>query len=283
MIQTSPGLSDGSGVGEHADSSWNLGEVASRNDSGRLVVDADLEASGAPVDKLDGPLGLDGGNGRIDVLGDDVTTVEHAASHVLAVTRVALDHLVDRLKASVGDLGNRELLVVGLLSRDDWSVGNQGEVDPGIGDQVGLELGEVDIEGAVEAERGSDARDDLADQPVQVGVSRTVDVQVPAADVIDGLVVNHEGTVGVLQGGVGGQDRVVRLNHGSGDLRSGVDRELELGLLAVVNGQPLHEERGEARAGASSEGMEDEEALQTGALLGQLSDAVKNKVDDLLA
>ena len=87
----------------------------------------------------------------------------------------------------------------------------------------------------------------------------------------------------MLQGGVGGQDRVVWLNHGSGDLRSGVDRELELGLLAVVNGQPLHEERGEARAGASSEGMDDEEALQTGALLGQLSDAVKNKVDDLLA
>ena len=87
----------------------------------------------------------------------------------------------------------------------------------------------------------------------------------------------------MLKSRVSGQDRVVRLNHGSGDLRSGVDRELELGLLAVVNGQPLHEERGEARAGASSEGMEDEEALQTGALLGQLSDAVKNKVDDLLA
>ena len=35
------------------------------------------------------------------------------------------------------------------------------------------------------------------------------------ADVIDGLVVNHEGAVGVLQGGVGGQDGVVRLDDSS--------------------------------------------------------------------
>jgi len=66
-------------------------------------------------------------------------------------------------------------------------------------------------------------------------------------------------------------------------LGSRVDRELELGLLAVIDGQPLHEEGGEARAGASAEGVEDEEALESGALLGELSDAVKDQVNDLLA
>ena len=57
------------------------------------TVDAALEAGGAPVDELDGPLGLDGGDGGIDVLGHDVTTVQQAAGHVLAVTGVALHHL----------------------------------------------------------------------------------------------------------------------------------------------------------------------------------------------
>jgi hypothetical protein len=52
-----------------------------------------LEASGAPVDELDGALGLDLGNGGRAVLGDDVATVQQAARHVLAVARVALDHL----------------------------------------------------------------------------------------------------------------------------------------------------------------------------------------------
>ena len=59
-----------------------------------------------------------------------------------------------------------------------------------------------------------------ADQTVEVGVGGALDVQVTAADVVDGLVVDHEGAVGVLQGGVGGQDGVVGLNHSGGDLKN---------------------------------------------------------------
>lgn len=72
VVKTSPGLGDGGGVGKHANGALDLGEVAARNNGRGLVVDADLEASRAPVDKLDRPLGLDGGNGSVDVLGDDV-------------------------------------------------------------------------------------------------------------------------------------------------------------------------------------------------------------------
>ena len=42
-----------------------------------------LEPSGAPVHKLDAPLGLDDGDGGVDVLGHHVTPVQHAARHVL--------------------------------------------------------------------------------------------------------------------------------------------------------------------------------------------------------
>ena len=66
-------------------------------------------------------------------------------------------------------------------------------------------------------------------------------------------------------------------------LGSGVDGELQLGLLAVVHRQTLHQQGGEAGAGAATEGVEDEEALQTGALVSQLADPVENIVDDVLA
>lgn len=66
-------------------------------------------------------------------------------------------------------------------------------------------------------------------------------------------------------------------------LGSGVDGELQLGLLAVVHRQTLHQQGGEAGARAATEGVEDEEALQTGALVGQLTDPVEDEVDDLLA
>ncbi len=58
----------------------------------------------------------------------------------------------------------------------------------------------------------------MTDEAVEVGVGGPLDVQVPAADVIDGLIVDHEGAVGVLQGRVGGQDGVVGLDDGGGHL-----------------------------------------------------------------
>merc|ERR1719510_964761 len=70
VVQPGPGLGDGGGVGEHAHSSLDLGKISSGHHGGWLVVDANLEAGGTPVNKLDGPLGLDGGDGGIDVLGD---------------------------------------------------------------------------------------------------------------------------------------------------------------------------------------------------------------------
>ena len=51
--------------------------------------------------------------------------------------------------------------------------------------QVGLELVEVNVKGAVEAERRSDAGDDLSDDPVEVLESRRSDTEVLAANVVD--------------------------------------------------------------------------------------------------
>jgi len=62
-----------------------------------------------------------------------------------------------------------------------------------------------------------------------------------------------------------------------------VDGELELRFLSVVDGETLHQQRGETGASASTKGVEDQEALQSGALVRQLADPVQNHVDDLLA
>jgi len=87
----------------------------------------------------------------------------------------------------------------------------------------------------------------------------------------------------VLQGGVSGQDRVVGLNNSGGHLGSWVDGEFQLGLLAIINRQPLHKKRSESRSSATSEAVEDEESLESSALVSQLPDAVKDQVDNLFA
>ena len=84
VVEPGPSFGDGRGVGQHADGALDLGEIASRDDRRGLIVDADFESGGAPIHELDRTLGLDGGNGGINVLGNDVASVQHAARHVLA-------------------------------------------------------------------------------------------------------------------------------------------------------------------------------------------------------
>jgi hypothetical protein len=141
-------------------------------------------------------------------------------------------------------------------------------VDAWVRHQVGLELSQVNVELTVETERGRDGRNALGEQPVQVGVGGALDVEVAAADVIESLIVDQEGDVGVLKHGVCAQHGVVWLNNHGGDLRRWVDGELNLGLLAIVNGETVEEERAEAR---------------TRSVVGELAASVKDEVDNLLA
>merc|ERR1711959_359683 len=67
VVKTSPGLGNGGGVAKHAHSALDLGEVTTWNNSWWLPINTDLEASWAPVDELDGALGIDGGDRGVDI------------------------------------------------------------------------------------------------------------------------------------------------------------------------------------------------------------------------
>jgi len=282
MVESGEDFGDGGGVGNHADGSHDLGQISSGDDGGGLIIDTDLESGGAPVDELDGSLGLDGGDGGVDVFGDNVTSVKHGASHILSVSGVALGHHGGGLEGRVGNLGNGELFVIGLLGGDDGGVRGQHEMDTGVGHQVGLEFSDIDVKGTVESQRGGKGGDNLSDESVQVGVSGSFDVQLSSADVIDGFVIEDNGNVGMFQQRVGGKNGVVRLNDGGGDLGGRVDGETELGLLAVIDGESFQQEGAESGSGTTSDGVEDHESLETGTVISELSDSVEAEVNDFL-
>merc|ERR1712151_85801 len=90
MVDAGEHLCNGSGIADHAASAHDLCKVTAWNHCWRLVIDAALEACGAPIHKLDGSLGLDRRHSRVYILGHHVASVHHAARHVLPVPRVAL-------------------------------------------------------------------------------------------------------------------------------------------------------------------------------------------------
>jgi hypothetical protein len=160
-----------------------------------------------------------------------------------------------------------EALVAALGGADDRRVTDQGVVDSGVWDQVGLELIQVDIQRAVESQRGGDRADNLSDQTVEVFERGAGNIKVATANIVDGLVVNKERAIGVLDGAVCGEDRVVGLNNGSGDQGGRVDGKLELRLFTIIGAQAFEEERTESGASSTTKGVEDEEALEAGAVV----------------
>jgi hypothetical protein len=123
----------------------------------------------------------------------------------------------------------------------------------------------------------------LSDQTVQVAVSWPLNGEILLADIVKGFVVEAESTVSVLQKGVGGKHRVVGLNNGSRDLRTGGDSKGELGLAAIVDRKTLQKKRSETRTSTSSSCVEDKESLKTRTVVSKLADAVQDEVDNLFS
>jgi hypothetical protein len=62
-----------------------------------------------------------------------------------------------------------------------------------------------------------------------------------------------------------------------------IDREFEFGLFAVINAESFHEKTGESRSGAAPERMEHQKALESGALVCELTQTVQDDINDLFA
>lgn len=91
---------------EYLHGAIDLGQISVRYHLRRLVADADLESSRAPIDELNSALGLQGSNSTVYIVWHNVATVQKAGSHVFPVARITLHHLVVGLEASHRDFLN---------------------------------------------------------------------------------------------------------------------------------------------------------------------------------
>jgi hypothetical protein len=140
-------------------------------------------------------------------------------------------------------------------------------VDTRVWHQVGLKFVQIDIERTIKAQTGGDGADDLSNETIEMLIIWTGNVQAATADIVHSFVIDEECTVGVLNGTVGRQNGVVRLNDRGRNARSGVNGEFELALLSVVGGEALKEKSAKPRTRTTTERVEDEETLEGRAIV----------------
>lgn len=144
-----------------------------------------------------------------------VTAVAEVRSshHVLGV-----EHLLRQLRD--GDSAERVSAAAGQRGEADHK-----EVKTREGHHVDSKLAKVRVQLAGETQRDSDTRHNGRHEVVKVAIRGVGQLQRAHADVVESLVVNTEGLVGVLDQLVDGQSGVVRLDDGVGHLGRGHDGE----------------------------------------------------------
>merc|ERR1712107_288102 len=98
VVDAGKDFCDGCGIADHAYSAHHFRKVPTWYHRRWLVINATLEACGAPIHELDCSLSLNGCNSSIYILGDNVATEHKATRHVFAMSRVALYIHGSRLK-----------------------------------------------------------------------------------------------------------------------------------------------------------------------------------------
>jgi hypothetical protein len=86
--------------------------------------------------------------------------------------------------------------MVGFLSRDDRGINDQREVDTRVGQQVGLKIFQINIQGPIKSEGSKDGRHNLANKAVKVSTDWALNVcyalRSSQLDKPKGLKVTHE-------------------------------------------------------------------------------------------
>jgi len=148
-------------------------------------------------------------------------------------------------------------------------------------DHVDGQLAEIRVQLAREAQAGCDAGHDGGYEMVEVTVGGVAELERPHADVVESLVINAEGLVGVLNKLVNGEGGVVWLNNRVGNLRRGNDGERRHHAVWELLTDLGDQESTHTSTSATTKGVRDLEALKAVAALGLTADHVKHLVDQL--
>ena len=273
VAHTTEQLLDGGGV---TDKGSRHGETG-RSD----VTDRGLDVVGNPVNEHVARLLLELVEVVIDLLGGDTSTEGDGSGQVTSSTGVGGSHHVLGVEHLLGELRNRERLVLLSVLGEEGSETDQEKVKTGEGDQVDSQFAKIRVELTRETQGASDTAHDLRDETVQVTIGRGIQLQSLVADLVQGFVIDTEDLVSVLNKLVKRQGGVVRLDNGIGDLggrNNGEGTHHTIGVLLTNLGE---EECSQTRTGSTTKRVSQLETLEAVASLSFLPDDLQDVLNHL--
>ena len=249
--------------------------------TGRDGAKSGLDVVGDPLNEVRGVLVLDVAHLVLDLLHGDLSTEDGRAGQVATVAEVRGGHHVLGVEHLLGELWNGDGTESVGTTAGERSESNHEEMETWERHHVDCQFAEIRVKLTGETETGGDTGHDGGNQVVQVTVGWGGELKGPHADIVEGLVIDTEGRVGVLDKLVDGEGGVVWLDNGVGDLwrwDNGEGGHHAVGeLLADLGDQ----KRTHTGTGSTTEGVGDLETLKAVTALSLTTDNIKNLVDKL--
>lgn len=262
--------------------------------------ESSLDVVGDPLNEVGGVLVLDVAHLVINLLHGDLTTAgnnvrscaaqtgtcmgnlqDGRASEVATVAEVRGSHHVLGVEHLLGELRDADSTERVSATAGQGSKADHEEVKTGERNHVDGELAEIRVQLTGETQASGNTRHDGGDKVVKITVRGVGELEGLLANVVEGLVVNAEGLVGVLNELVDGEGGVVRLNNGVGRARLGKDGEGShhaVGELLTDLGDQQSTHTG---TGTTTERVGDLETLEAVTAFGLTADNVEDVVDEL--
>merc|ERR1712142_509008 len=184
----------------------------------RNVTHSNLDVVGDPFDEVGGVLVLDVEHLLVDLLHGHASSEDGGNSQVASVTWVTGSHHVLGVEHLLSELRDSKSTVLLAATGSEWSKSWHEQMQTGEGYHVDSQFPQVSIELTREPEASSDTRHGQGHQMVEITVGWVGKLQGSEANVIESLVVNTVGLIGVLNKLVNGKGCVVRLDNSVGDL-----------------------------------------------------------------
>lgn len=201
------------------------------------------------------------------------------AGEVAAVTEVRSSHHVLGVEHLLGQLGHGDRTEGVSATAGQRGKADHEEVETRERNHVDSQLAEVRVELTGETQAGGDTGHNGGNEVVQVTVGGVGELEGAHADVVQSLVIDTEGLVGVLDQLVNGESSVVRLNDGVGDLRRGDNREGSHHTVGELLTDLGDQEGTHTGTGTTTKGVGDLETLKAVTGLSLATDNVDNLVD----
>lgn len=203
------------------------------------------------------------------------------AGEVATVAEVRSSHHVLGVEHLLGQLRHGDGTEVVGATAGEGSEADHEEMETGEGNHVDGELAEIGVELAGETEGDGNAGHDGGDEVVKIAIRGVGELESPHADVVESLVVNAEGLVGVLNELMDGEGGVVGLDNGIGDLGGGHDGEGGHHAIGELLTNLGDKEGTHTGTGTTTEGVGDLETLKAVAALSLATDDIENLVNKL--